>query len=274
MSEFLNQPDPERQLRAILSEIGLNEREIEIYVCMIKIGAQPSSVIAKHVEMNRTTVYQYLQRLERARFIYSNHFARVKYFQPYPLTTVVEKLGIQRENLDRICNQLMKIVDNFATPLMKMTQGLHMREFFGEEKIQFQKKSLINAVLEDGDVFLFRLFGTEDSKALADECFWPDLLEVIEKRRANLRIVFATKQAAFKFAFKTKFPFERVSIRYMDLPFWRGTAGLEFFSFAGAFFVTNGDFGLEVSGRNKNELRSLFCGYLWGVAKEIQRDNF
>ena len=50
-------------LQSFLQKIGLSDKESIIYLTSLRFGSQPVSVIAKHSEINRTTVYDLFESL-------------------------------------------------------------------------------------------------------------------------------------------------------------------------------------------------------------------
>jgi hypothetical protein len=52
-------------IEQVLKDLGLQDKESEVYLALLKTpGVQPASVIAKKTDLNRTTVYKTLIRLE------------------------------------------------------------------------------------------------------------------------------------------------------------------------------------------------------------------
>ncbi|OGE81147.1 MAG: hypothetical protein A3H72_00170 [Candidatus Doudnabacteria bacterium RIFCSPLOWO2_02_FULL_48_8] len=51
------------QTESLLKEIGLTDKEIAIYLCLIELGAVPVRTLAQHSKINRGTTYDILKRL-------------------------------------------------------------------------------------------------------------------------------------------------------------------------------------------------------------------
>lgn len=47
-----------------LSKIGLSEKEAKVYIQMIHLGEQPASVLSRHTNINRTSMYDILEALK------------------------------------------------------------------------------------------------------------------------------------------------------------------------------------------------------------------
>ncbi|MCX6807446.1 MAG: hypothetical protein NTZ80_01380 [Patescibacteria group bacterium] len=52
-------------MKLILQKIGLSQKEIEIFLSLFPLGPQPVSIIARHTDIPRPTVYVILDRLKK-----------------------------------------------------------------------------------------------------------------------------------------------------------------------------------------------------------------
>lgn len=94
----------------VLQNIGLADKEIEIYIAALKLGPQPASVIARTANLNRSTTYTILESLFRKGLISQFVKAEVKYFSV-----------VSPENLvgyvDRMINDLKRNRDELLTSI-------------------------------------------------------------------------------------------------------------------------------------------------------------
>lgn len=94
----------------VLQNIGLADKEIEIYIAALKLGPQPASVIARAANLNRSTTYTILESLFRKGLISQFVKAEVKYFSV-----------VSPENLvgyvDRMINDLKRNRDELLTSI-------------------------------------------------------------------------------------------------------------------------------------------------------------
>lgn len=77
----------------LLQQIGLSEKESQIYVVCLKIGTNPASTIAKHAEFNRCTTYTILESLLKKGLVIQFEKNSIKYFtavEPRCLLTYIE----------------------------------------------------------------------------------------------------------------------------------------------------------------------------------------
>lgn len=70
------------ELNQFFKKLGLDEKEAEIYLTLLKYGASPASVIATKVSLKRTTIYYSLDNLIKKNFVKQTIQHGIKYFIP------------------------------------------------------------------------------------------------------------------------------------------------------------------------------------------------
>src|SRR3989339_585321 len=76
-------------IEEILRNVGLSDKEIEIYLSALKLGPQPASVLARSAGLNRTTTYAILETLFRKGLISQFIKAEIKYFSVISVDNLV-----------------------------------------------------------------------------------------------------------------------------------------------------------------------------------------
>src|SRR3989338_136893 len=160
----------------VFYRLGFAHKEPEVYLTLLKLpGAQPASVIARKLDMNRTTVYKTLMSLSKKGLVTkTNRQGITCFFAEKPETSLKHLIEGKKKQLEEI-NQT--ILD--ALPLL--TRGTHdlqasipkIRYYEGLEGI----KQIYEAILESGqDVYRYG----DISKIYEALCFFTD--EYIQKR--------------------------------------------------------------------------------------------
>lgn len=118
-------------IEGILKKIGLNDKEIKVYLACLKLG--PSSVrkLAKQAEINRGTTYDILKSLQELGLISYYHQDKHQYFiaeDPSKLKDVLEQKQQQlketKTQIEEIIPQLQLIHDNAGDkPVAKYYEG-------------------------------------------------------------------------------------------------------------------------------------------------------
>lgn len=118
-------------IKALFSRLGLNDKESETFLKLLELGAQPISVLARHVDIPRTTMYSILEKLRKAGLIEEFERSGIKYVRcvrPENLEDVIHKrerelkqtLKLLQENLP----QLEAMENNLSiTPKTKFFEG-------------------------------------------------------------------------------------------------------------------------------------------------------
>ncbi len=128
----------------IFKELGLNEREIKVYVCLIKEGELTATKIANFTKINRTTVYLELDNLIEkglANFIIKDS---KKYFNATPPEKLLDILEERKRKLKNVVTELNN--------LKKSPEKVGVRYFEGKEGV---KNLYLDVMKEDKDVFVF-----------------------------------------------------------------------------------------------------------------------
>ena len=82
-------------IKKILTQLGLNNIEQEIYLITLEYGPAPASLLAKQANLNRVTVYEILKRLSRQGYvkIRAKKGVKIKNFLAEDLSVIKEKLN-------------------------------------------------------------------------------------------------------------------------------------------------------------------------------------
>lgn len=67
-------------MRKQLEELGLNPKEVEVYLALLEFGTQPASVIAKKTKIPRPTVLFLFENLLKKTYIRKTQRGRTQYF--------------------------------------------------------------------------------------------------------------------------------------------------------------------------------------------------
>ncbi|MBT6068127.1 hypothetical protein HOG48_00045 [Candidatus Peregrinibacteria bacterium] len=119
-------------LSQALKDVGLSEKEVEIYLASLKLGAQPASVIAKKADVNRTTAYVILKSLLEKGLVSKYQKADVWYFTATPpenLSIYVDRkkkeLSLAQEHIKDLVPEFEKLQESArGVTKVKLFEGL------------------------------------------------------------------------------------------------------------------------------------------------------
>jgi sugar-specific transcriptional regulator TrmB len=78
-------------IRITLTQLGLSEKEADVYLATLELGMSPASVIARKSKLKRTTVHEILRRLSERGL--TEYFVRkqTRYFSALPPRSLLDK---------------------------------------------------------------------------------------------------------------------------------------------------------------------------------------
>lgn len=122
-------------IEEILKKIGLSEKEIKVYLVALRLGSQPASVIAKHSQISRPTVYDIFAQLIKKGLASKIDKGAATFFQildPKNLLNYLErdkneyirKIEKQKESLNEILPAIKSIENPLSTkPKVQFYEG-------------------------------------------------------------------------------------------------------------------------------------------------------
>jgi HTH-type transcriptional regulator, sugar sensing transcriptional regulator len=90
------------QIEDILKEIGLSEKEIIIYLSLLKLGEETASRISEVADLNRVTTYGLLKSLMEKGFCSIYDKNKVQYFKPIKPEGILKLIEIKKEKFKSI----------------------------------------------------------------------------------------------------------------------------------------------------------------------------
>lgn len=116
---------PTTQLLTTLRDLGLSDKEAEIYLCLTELGQAPASVISRRTETPRATTYTCLQNMVQRGFLQSftkNKVACFAVIDPKVLLDKQQQLTARMEDSLPLFAELTKSFTN--KPQMDYYEGL------------------------------------------------------------------------------------------------------------------------------------------------------
>lgn len=126
------------ELKQILTELGLNEVEIKVFLANLELGPAVASKIATSAGLNRVTSYEALKRLSRKGLvkIRAKKGNKIRYFEAEDLETLQDKLEAKKIELQGLIQEAGLLKSEFKS-LYKMSAGKPVVLFYeGEQGIK------------------------------------------------------------------------------------------------------------------------------------------
>ena len=107
-------------IKNVLQNIGLNEKEIEVYLVALELGTQPASTIARRIKIPRNTTRFLLDKLVDKGLIKKTKRANTQLYTPEEPKNLVNLLERQRVDLN-------VVIDTKVTQLKEVMAELESR---------------------------------------------------------------------------------------------------------------------------------------------------
>src|SRR3989344_8533455 len=152
--------------KAILKEIGLTEKEIEVYLTLLDLGASPVNKIFEKTGIQRRNIYDLLNKLIEKGLITYIVENKKKYFQPKNPEKLLQYIDDQKQKLE----EKKKEVNQSLSELKKKFNNLQVEQeaeiYRGLEGI----KSILLDCLDAKEVLFIGATGLVEEKL---PYFWP-----------------------------------------------------------------------------------------------------
>ncbi len=118
------------KIREILMDFGLDEKSIEIYITLIKNNEQSALEISRHTGIDRTTVYDVLQKLIHEGIVSVKIVNKSKHFIAFPPNKLLNHYREKYNALESIIPELNKISgqekETIKCEVLQGKQGIRM----------------------------------------------------------------------------------------------------------------------------------------------------
>jgi len=103
----------------ILSEIGLNQSEIKVYLALLELGESKAGEIIKKSKLNSGRIYEIFDSLQKKGFISHINKSGIKYFSPTDprklskfISVKENKIKRQKKDFDSLLPEIMKKINS------------------------------------------------------------------------------------------------------------------------------------------------------------------
>ncbi len=159
-----------------LSKLGFSPSEIKIYLQLLEKGASYANKVSSETKINRTNVYEALDRLVSKGVISFITRNKVKWFEAKSLESVLSLIKEKEEKFQKIKKTILEDIKNFDFPEYK--KSLEANIFVGKKGLRI----IYEEILEVGKSI--SLIAAE----LQFKKFFGPYFELWHKRRAEKKI--------------------------------------------------------------------------------------
>ncbi len=131
-------------MKSIFSQFDLDEKETGAFLELVKLGASPISIWAKHAKINRSSMYVLLDRLVKTGLVTTFIHKNVQHVQPISVTKISSLLDQKQKDIEGIKTilgthlpELLALEKTSAiTPSVEFFEGRHRVEAMYEEVLE------------------------------------------------------------------------------------------------------------------------------------------
>jgi sugar-specific transcriptional regulator TrmB len=153
-------------INTTLKELGLNDKEVEVYLALLKHGKSTPASLSKLTKINRATVYNIAKSLQAKGIIAEDLSGKMLYFTPLPPDSLeqiikrpIRELQEKESLVKKAIDQLSLITANkeYPVPKIRFVEENNLEDFLYENIEKWQK-----SVIKSDSVW----WGTQDSTFL------------------------------------------------------------------------------------------------------------
>lgn len=182
--------DEEMEIRKSLIELECTPKEIEVFVCLCNLGAQPGAVIAKNTNLNRTTTYHLLGKLEEKGFVYASKESSTTFFHLNNISEAVHELEREKRKLRKKRESLFKVSKFLHRHVGEQNLvNMKFREYTGTPELKKLKMKTINPKAQSEVCMITTISPGQCIFKINDHAFLKRYSQQFRKRKIKLRIL-------------------------------------------------------------------------------------
>jgi sugar-specific transcriptional regulator TrmB len=180
--------------KTVLKQAGLNNNEIEVYLCLIRLGSITVSRISQETNLHRSNLYDTIEKLQNKGLVSHIIKNNIKYYQAAPPTRILEYL---KEKLNIVSSIIPDLTKLSELPKEKTIVELYK----GKEGLKTVFKDIIKTTKE------FYVFGEAEKIEEILPIYSKQFFRQIDEKNIKEKVIFKkqtkikskTKKGEYKF---------------------------------------------------------------------------
>ncbi|MBI2464032.1 hypothetical protein HYV57_03685 [Candidatus Peregrinibacteria bacterium] len=145
--------------RHFFQQLGLDEKTTDVLLNVIRLGAQPASVIANHAKLDRTTTYRILKTLARKKFIVESKRKSVTVFYLDKLSDISHFIEKQKKHLETMSREFEYILPELSSMRSSAQELPKIQIYEGHERLDLFFRDVVSRAREQ-HLLLIRILGS------------------------------------------------------------------------------------------------------------------
>lgn len=243
-------------IKEALSKIGLDEKEIAVYISSLKLGSSPASRISKDTKIQRELTYVVLNRLEQKGFASHTIKNYKKYYSVVSPENLIKKIEEKKFMLKKILPELKKIEEKTYSeiPSSKTFEGIEGIKTIFTNLLNFYEGAKIEKIL----------FGYGSAGYFEELLKWsfPHFIERRKKLGIKFKGIYNKSEKGIQ---KKKLPLSE--IRFIDKEAESPTFYLIYPNHVAIIIFNKDPLGLVIESKEIFESYKTYFNILWNIAK-------
>jgi len=138
-------------IEIVLKNFGLSEKEIKVYLALLKLGSAAVRIIAKSADINRTTTHEILNKLIDQGLVSYVDKEKHRYFTAEPPAHLLHALKIREQNLEVITKDIKEIIPELKSIYEKSDTKPKAKYFEGDAGLRAVMQDVLDSVAHTPD---------------------------------------------------------------------------------------------------------------------------
>lgn len=138
-------------IETVLKNFGLSEKEIKIYLALLKLGSAAVRAIAQSADINRTTTHEILNKLIDQSLVSYVDKEKHRYFTAEPPEHLLHALKIREQNLGAIAADIKQIMPELKNLYEKSDSKPKAKYFEGDTGLRAVMQDVLDCVARTAD---------------------------------------------------------------------------------------------------------------------------
>ena len=131
-------------MKQLFKRLGLKDKEMNTFLKMLELGAQPVSVVAKHMGIPRSTMYLVVENLKKAQLIETFERADILYVKAIPVQQMPEVIKSRERELEQTAKLLEEKLPELSRLESKFSITPHVKFHEGKGAVMKMYESILN----------------------------------------------------------------------------------------------------------------------------------
>ncbi len=173
-------------MEKVLKKLGFDDKETQIYLTLLEYGPRPASFIAKHTNLNRSSIYYLVETLVKRRILLQSNRAGTTHFAACPPEDLLNYIDNQQERLRSLRSEVKDCVPELEAIQNRLSAWKPKFYYFqGQQEV----RGLLERTLENKRQKLWAVLSMADIYAQFGEHYFEDYIQRRIDQEILLKVV-------------------------------------------------------------------------------------